>query len=258
MSRKKKNQENKKGLSRSRFYLVRLFMRFFITCYFVGIYLTNRSLLDVSGFPKWTGLYVICGIMLVDIISRFFPLSIHPIGRKKYLKREFVPTQAWKNDPNLTQEDYKKLREMNGQLLRGCLFYFILTAIFFVLYFIGIFGVPELFLVMLAYWVGEMICSNLFCPFRSIFMHNRCCTVCRIYNWDAIFLVFPLAVVPGILTWGLLLVAIAYTFVWELNFRLHPERFLERTNKAIQCEHCSKDMCPVKRRALLKSFFSKE
>ena len=178
------------------------------------------------------------------------------MGMKKHLKREFLPSLAYKNDPTLTVEDYKEIKKMDRQLLKGCLFYFGITAVFYVLYFLKIFGVPEMLLVMLAYWVGDMICVNLFCPFKLI-MKNRCCTNCRIYNWDAFFLVFPLAVVPGLLTWVLLLVAIAYTFLWELNFRMHPERFLERTNMAIRCERCRKDLCPVKRKAFLKACFGR-
>ena len=249
-------RKKKKNTGWNRFYLFRLFTRFFIACYFFGIYLTNRELLDISGFPKWAGLYILAGIILIDFILRFIPLKNHPMGMKKHLKREFLPSLAYKNDPTLTVEDYKEIKKMDRQLLKGCLFYFGITAVFYVLYFLKIFGVPEMLLVMLAYWVGDMICVNLFCPYKLI-MKNRCCTNCRIYNWDAFFLVFPLAVVPGLLTWVLLLVAIAYTFLWELNFRMHPERFLERTNMAIRCERCRKDLCPVKRKAFLKACFGR-
>lgn len=255
MSRKE-NDKNKKGVWNG-FYLFRLFARFFTACYFFGVYLTNRDLLDVSGFPKWIGMYIICGIIFVEILLRFFPFSRYPAGMKKYRKSEFIPTQAYKNDPHLNTEDLKTIRKMNIGLFKGCLFYFAITAVFYVLYFIGIIGVPELFLLMLAYWVGDMICVNLFCPFRAI-MKNRCCTDCRIYNWDGIFLVIPLAVIPGLLSWGLFLIGTAYTFVWELNFHLHPERFLERTNQALRCEKCPKDLCPRKRKQFLKSLFSKE
>lgn len=250
---KNRNKRNKPGWNR--YHLFSFFVRFFIACYFFGIYLTNRELLDISGFPKWSGLYIISGILLLDFVTRFFPLKIHPQGMKKQLKSEFIPTQAYKNNPTLTVEDLKKLKAMNKEAFRGHLLYFGICTVILVLYFIRIIGVPELFLVTLAFWVGDMVCVNLYCPFRHI-MGNRCCSVCRIYNWDALYTVFPLIVVPGLLTWGLILVAAVQAFLWEIAFNTHPERFLERTNKAIQCEHCPRDLCPMRRKAFFQSLFS--
>ena len=249
------SKKRSSGLRINKYYMCRLIGRFILACYCFGIYLTNKKLLDISSFPEWKGMYVIAGIILVDFILRFIPFKYHPMGMRKHVKSTFIPSLQYKENGGLSKKDEKDLEQLKKEFTKGLLFYFGLTAIWFVLYFLHIFGVPELFMIMMAYYVGDMICVNLFCPFRMFFMKNRCCTVCRIYNWDALFLVFPLIVVPGVLTWGLNIVAIIYTFIWELSFRTHPERFLVRTNMAIRCENCPKTLCPQRREKYLRSIF---
>ena len=54
-----------------------------------------------------------------------------------------------------------------------------------------------LFMVGLAYGVCDIICILFFCPFQTWFMKNRCCTTCRIYNWDFAMLCTPFLLIPG-------------------------------------------------------------
>ena len=235
----------------------RLVLRFMIACYCFGVYLGEKTLLDLTFLPKWKGMYVFAGILLFSLIIRFFPFGIFPIGMRKHLKSTFRPTRDYAESPKLTKEDFRELDRLKSQAVRGLLLYVLVTAVWFVLYFTKVFGPPEMFLVTMAYFVGDMICVNIFCPYKLV-MRNRCCSVCRIYNWDAIFLVFPLIVVPGIIPWVLNAIAIVYTAIWEINFHLHPERFLERTNAALRCANCPQDLCPRKRKEFIKTVFSKE
>ena len=229
-----------------------------LACYCVGLYLTNKEMLDVSGFPEWKGMYIIGGIILIELILRFIPMAFHPAGREKYLKKTFLPTLQFRREHKLNAEDIKKIRELDRGAVFGLLFYFGVTAVFIVLYFLKIFGAPEMFLVTMGYYVADLVCVNFFCPFRVFFMHNRCCTQCRLHNWDSLMAVFPLIIIPGVISWTLCLFGIAYAFLWEVSFRIYPERFLERTNEAIQCKNCPATLCPRKRRAFFKSVFSRE
>lgn len=238
--------------------MVLLFIRFAVACYFLGIYLTNRESLDITGFPEWKGLYVVGGIVLLTMLARFFPLPIYFTGAKKHLKHEFQPTKEYQKDPKLSTEDYKKIHQLNKGAFRTFLFYIGITGVFFVLYFLGIIGAPEILLLSMLYYVLDRFCIGVFCPIRVLFLKSKCCTDCRIYNWDNIMIVFPLIILPGVISWTLVLVATVYTFVWEISYHVHPERFLERTNAALRCENCPKDNCPKRRRALFKNAFSKE
>ena len=261
MSVNSKKQNKKKKKSKRVFHpgnTVLLFIRFAIACYFLGIYITGKEILDFSGFPEWKGAYVIGGILLLTILLRFFPFPFWFAGRKKHWKSEFVPTPEYRADPHLSAEHYKSLHKLNKGMMFSLIFYFAFTGVFFVLYFLGIIGAAEMFMLTMVYFAGERFFEGVFCPLRAWFMKNKCCTDCRIYNWDCLMVVFPLIVIPGVIPWTLCLVALIYTFIWEISAHIHPERFLEQTNETLRCAKCPKNNCPKRRRELFKNAFSKE
>lgn len=253
---KKQNAKGKRVFHRGN--MILLFIRFAIGCYFLGIYLTNKEILDIGGFPEWKGMYVAGGILFITIFLRFFPFSFWPVGAKKHLKKEFLPTAQYRNDPHLSTEHLKKLRTLNKGMFFSLAFYFGLTGIFFVLYFVGLIGAPELFMLTMFYYVADRFFIGVFCPLRVWFLKCKCCKDCRIYNWDMLMIVFPLIVLPGVIGWTLCLLAIVNTAIWEISFHLHPERFIEETNEKLRCAKCPQTNCPKKRRALFKNAFSKE
>ena len=51
------------------------------------------------------------------------------------------------------------------------------------------------------------------------------------------------------------LLALLLMLVWELSFRLHPERFFEETNACLSCSHCQEKLCHHKKQ--LRSFLKK-
>lgn len=253
---KNKDKKSKRVFHRGNLFL--LFLRFAFACYFLGIYLTNKEILDIGGFPEWKGMYVAGGILLAVILIRFIPFRFWEKGSKKFRKSEFIPTPEYRSDPHLSAEHLKKLRSVNKGMFFALAFYFGITAIFFVLYFIGLIGTPEIFMLTMLYFAGDRFFIGVFCPLRTWFLKNKCCTDCRIFNWDMLMIVFPLIIIPGVISWTLCVVAIIYTFLWEISAHLHPERFLEETNLSLKCEKCPKTNCPKKRRQLFKNAFSKE
>jgi hypothetical protein len=119
-----------------------------------------------------------------------------------------------------------------------------------------IFGVHYLFpqelrpyilgIVAMAYGVCDIICILFFCPFQTWFMKNRCCTTCRIYNWDFAMLFTPFLFIPSLYTYSLLGMALLILARWEITYKLHPERFSERTNEALRCKNCTEKLCKHK------------
>lgn len=228
-------------------YAVKLILRAMIACYCLGIYITNPNLLDYTVSKPWIGILIILGIILADILLKFVPLKLHPIGMRKHLKRFFIPSDHYLKK-GITDTDRKELKKLKNDGRNVFIFYLILNGIIFILYFSGLIGVPEIIMVMMFYYVGDMICINIMCPFKLIFMRNRCCTGCRIFNWDSIMLVIPLAAVFSYIGYIILLPAIVYTVMWEVSFARHPERFLPSCNDSLKCSNCTHGMCPVKRR----------
>ncbi|MBR3428557.1 MAG: hypothetical protein IKG87_00510 [Clostridia bacterium] len=74
-------------------------------------------------------------------------------------------------------------------------------------------------------------------------MKNKCCSACRIYNWDYAMMFTPLFFVRRSYSWSLLVLSVALLVRWEITFYLHPERFSERTNDYLQCRNCSEKLC---------------
>ncbi len=45
---------------------------------------------------------------------------------------------------------------------------------------------------------------------------NKCCTTCRIFNWDHLMMFTPMLFVKGFSSYSLILVAISVFAAWEI------------------------------------------
>lgn len=99
----------------------------------------------------------------------------------------------------------------------------------------------------LFYFVSDMVCVVLWCPLQVLLMHNRCCTTCQIFNWDAIMVATPLVFVGGWFGWVLVAFAVVILVRWELAAVRHPERFDERTNARLTCAQCADKLCYLRK-----------
>ena len=61
----------------------------------------------------------------------------------------------------------------------------------------------------------DLICVLIWCPFRLI-MKNRCCTTCRIFNWDHLMMFSPLIFMGGFFASSLVILSAVAWLVWEL------------------------------------------
>ena len=181
---------------------------------------------------------------MVDMAQRFFPSKLESPGCQKQFKRNYVP--AGEEKPEITSGKRTAIVAVFWALLNG-----LIGA----LYHVGVIDEGILILVSLAYGVCDMICILFFCPFQSWIMKNRCCSVCRIYNWDFAMMFTPFIFIPHVMTWSLLGVSLVLLVRWELTLKLHPERFSDRTNACISCKNCGEKLCHHKKQLL--SFWEK-
>lgn len=207
------------------------------------MYLQNPENLNFVSAERWIGVDVFWIILLVDLTWRFIPGKFHHIGQQKYLKRNFIPSKAYQENGAFSEKELEHKRTMDKRAVLALGAFFVMNAIWFVLYCLGIFRPQELFGLMLLYFIGDMVCAFGICPFRLIFLRHRCCNVCRIYNWDSLMLVFPLMLVPSWYSWTLGVIAIIYTVVWEVSYHRHPERFYGSSNANLNCNNCKHGMC---------------
>ena len=166
-------------------------------------------------------LLFLAGVFL-DILKKFFPSGRLSLGAQKLFAGRY------------------RAADCSALLVAAVWIGF--NLIFFVLYRQGIIGVPELMLLTLFYFLSDMVCVLYFCPFR-LMMHTRCCTTCRIFNWDSMMMCTPLLFIGGIYGWSLAAFAMAVLIHWETLYSRFPERFFECSNESLRCGNCEGNLC---------------
>lgn len=179
-------------------------------------------------------LTIIWLVFAVEMLLRFFPSKIESMGCQKQFARNYVPTGADTSDVQI-------LSPARTALTAGV--WFLLNGIIGSLYFLHIIDAGILLLISLAYSVCDMICILFFCPFQTWFMKNRCCTTCRIYNWDFAMMFTPLIFVKNMYAWSLVALSLLLLIKWEVLLHRYPERFSEKTNCSIACSNCREKLC---------------
>ena len=110
------------------------------------------------------------------------------------------------------------------------------------MYFFGVIDKVTLFMISVFFYVCDLICVLIWCPFRLI-MKNRCCTTCRIFNWDHLMMFSPLIFMGGFFASSLVILSAVAWLVWELCVMMYPERFWDHSNAALQCCECTDKLC---------------
>jgi len=187
-------------------------------------------------------LWVIWLVFTVDMLMRFFPSKIESPGCQKQFRRNYLKS----GEINIEIQD-------NNATMLVALLWICFNLVFGCLHMVGILDEGFMILLCCAYSVCDMICILFFCPFQTWFMKNKCCSTCRIYNWDYAMMFTPLFFVRKSYTWSLLVLSVALLIRWEITFYLHPERFSEKTNDYLQCGNCSEKLCAHKKQ--LKSLW---
>ena len=220
-------------------YLGRLCIRSLFCIAALILYFADKSKLDFTQKPSL--FLVLFWLFLAgEFILRFIPSERHHIGMQKHLARNYEPRYETVDPVQLRRE----VKKLNYQAIKGLTFFFALNGFFYAGYFLKVLGNAEMFLLVPLYSVVDAICALYFCPFRDIVVKNRCCTVCRIYNWDMLMNCTPILLIPCPYTIPLTVLSVIYTAIWEISFYRHPERFTERYNKRLGCDACTVDICP--------------
>ena len=181
-------------------------------------------------------LIITWAIFVVDMTLRFFPSRFESPGCQKQFAQNYIKSGS----TDIVIQD-------NNAAILVALVWIVFNAIFGALHMAGILDDGIMILLCSAYSVCDMICILFFCPFQTWFLKNKCCSTCRIYNWDYAMMFTPLFFVQKTYTWSLLVLSIALLVRWELTFFRHPERFSERTNDYLRCQNCTEKLCTHKK-----------
>ena len=232
-------QQKKKISKIYTFHYIKLILRLILFLTVFAFYILGKTELLMQNriFPMIVWVFFIVGMAM-----RFFPAKLESVGCQKQFKRNYEPVG----------ENIKPVNQSWKRTALAAGAWFALNTVVGALYFTGIIDKGMLVVIALAYSICDIICILFFCPFQMWFMKNRCCTTCRIYNWDFAMLFTPFVFIPHWYTYSLLGCALLLLLRWEVTFRLHPERFSAATNKCLDCSRCEEKLCSHKKQ--LRSF----
>ena len=224
---------NKSGHTRH-FYLLCLAARSAAFAFLVAYALIAPERFDAdlaAPLGRITPLSVVWLLLMLSMAVRLFPSKSESLGCQKEFARRFRPTGLLPSS--------QEIHHANRGAAVVLAVWIASNAVVFGLHFQG--WLSQRAMVCLAgfYGVCDIVCILFFCPFQAWMMHNRCCTTCRIFNWDHLMMFSPLLFVPGFYTWTLAGMAILVFLGWEIQFARHPERFFPQSNAALRCDHCT-------------------
>ncbi len=236
---------NKKfGISKTRgIYFLRLSGRLLILLIAVLTYIFDESTFDIAEglnfFCQFSLLHVLWGIWIYDMILQLIPVKAHiSIGSQKMFSSLFKPIKEKINHKTLKQY----IKDTTASAYKVMIIWVILNCIIAILYLSGAVSSAVIVLISIFFYVCDLICVLIWCPFRLI-MKNKCCTTCRIFNWDHLMMFSPLIMLNSFFSWTLILFAFAIWLIWELCVFTYPERFWENSNMALRCSECTDKLC---------------
>ena len=209
----------------------------FLTAFIAYLWNSDEEFTHRSAIPT-----IVWFFFVVEMFFRFFPSKWESMGCQKQFRKNYIPIEIGKAPINQSPK----------QTAAVAAAWLALNGVIGILYFFGILDRGILILIALGFSVCDIVCILFFCPFQTWFMKNRCCTTCRIYNWDFAMMFTPLALIPNLYTYSLLGCALALLLRWEITYRLHPERFSTATNQCLDCSRCEEKLCSHKKQ--LRSF----
>ena len=224
-------------------YITRLVLRcvVLVLCAALALFVPEEfAILEgMNFFRRFSLLHLLWAVWVGDMVLQIIPIRNKvPLGSQKLFANRFRPIRDKIN--------YEALRSYIVTTTRAAykvfLLWWTLSGAIGLLYSWDIIGKTGLFLISVVFYVCDLICVLIWCPFR-LMMKNRCCTTCRIFNWDHLMMFSPMLFMGGFYGISLLVLAIAAWLVWELCVMMYPERFWDKSNLALKCSECTDKLC---------------
>ena len=224
-------------------YIIRLILRctILIACALLCVYRPGSfSVLEgMNFFSECSVLHLLWGIWVTDMIPQIVPMKNNvPLGSQKLWAHRFQATKSIINYESLRAYIISSTKVAYIVFTIWCA----LIAVIGILYYAGILNKIGLFMISVFFYVCDLICVLVWCPFR-LTMKNRCCTTCRIFNWDHLMMFSPLIFAGGFYAVSLVILASLAWLIWELCVMMYPERFWDRSNGALKCSSCTDKLC---------------
>ena len=190
---------------------------------------------------KITPLHMLWVVWMIDMLTQLIPSSkiVTALGSQKSFRVHFRKAPS----PISLQQLTKRAKAATKRAYIIFVIWAVLTAVLGWFHAKEIIGDIGLLWVSTFFYVCDLICVLFWCPFRHFIMKNRCCTTCRIFNWDHLMMFSPMLFVNSFFARSLATLAIVVFIVWEFTAFCHPERFDEGVNQVLRCSNCTDLLC---------------
>lgn len=190
-------------------------------------------------FSQPSLLHLLWLVWVGDMVLQLIPAKKNiALGSKKLFGQYFTPAQV-RHDLDSLKRYIVRTTKTAYKIL---ILWAALIAVLGWMYARAWIGNAGLFMVSVLFYVCDLICVLFWCPFRLL-LQNRCCTTCRIFNWDHMMMFTPMLFVNGFYAYSLIALALVVWIAWELSVVVHPERFWFMSNETLRCENCTDKLC---------------
>ncbi len=224
-------------------YFAKLGARISILLASIILFIFTPSQFDIvegwNFFKKFSVFHILWLVWVIDMITQLIPIKNIALGSQKLFEKKFRPELDKLFDKEKLKKYIFDTNKAAGKVM--ALWASFIAAISALKHF-KIIDNKHLFLISIAFYVCDLICVLIWCPFR-LMLGNKCCTTCRIFNWDHLMMFTPMLLVGSFFSVSLLVLAIVDFIIWELAIYLHPERFWEHSNMALKCSECTDKLC---------------
>ncbi len=190
-------------------------------------------------FSRFSPLHILWLVWVLDMVLQIIPIKNKiALGSQKLFANRFKPIREKINREALRNH----VACITKSAYRVLIVWSLLIALIAFLYFTNTIDKTGMFMISVLFYVCDLICVLIWCPFRLI-MKNKCCTTCRIFNWDHLMMFSPIIFIGGFFAISLFVMAFLAWLIWELCVLIYPERFCEMTNEALKCSECTDKLC---------------
>ncbi len=237
-------QQEREHISKTRsVYFLRLIGRIIVLFAVILMYVFDREKFNIANgmefFKEFSPLHILWLIWMTDMLLQLIPVKNHiSIGSQKIFESLFRPIKEKINYKNLK----KYIKDTTASAYKVMAIWIVLTIIISILYLSGTIDTGMMIVLSTFFYVCDLICVLIWCPFRLI-MKNKCCTTCRIFNWDHLMMFLPIVAVNSFYSWSLVIFAVLIWIAWEVCVFVYPERFWENSNMALRCSECTDKLC---------------
>ena len=226
-----------------RIYFIKLILRIIVLLASVVVFFVAPEQFDIVNgwnfFKKFSVFHLLWLAWIFDMVTQLIPIKNIALGSQKIFKIKFRPVIN-------KLLDWDKLKDYISKTNKAARNVFVVWGLFIavlcILKVLGILKNEHLLLVSIAFYVCDLICVLIWCPFR-LMLGNKCCTTCRIFNWDHLMMFTPMLFVGSFFSISLIVWSIVDFLIWEIWIYLHPERFWENSNMALKCSECTDKLC---------------